>query len=532
MRISTPPRPVAVHPTGSPVRTFLFVVVQFIVLALISLGVLPPLRADGGHDHGDHQIDFEITTTAPAAQKHFEAGLYEAWGFNHIEAARSFDRALTEDPQCAMCAWGKALVLGPNINDRLDLVHHDALRTALAKAVERAPKTTEREQALIGALEARYGDAPLEDRSARDQAYARAMRRVARAYPDNLTIATLFAESLMDTTAWDYWTDDGEPRPVTTEFLELLTSVLERDEAHPGANHLLIHAVEKVRPDLGEPAADRLADGEQATGHLVHMASHIYIRLGRYDDAIRVNQRAIKDDDNYAAKHPVPPEYFTYMLHNHHMLAVAAMFSGEQSLSAPAMAHIRDQVDKDSMADPGAGALQLYYSAHLFEKIRFERWNEILAQKDPGTELAFPRAIWHTARGLALQATGEQAAAREELVAVSRIAADTSLEETSIWGLNSVRRIVEIGHRVLAGRLAAADGDMKSAIGHLEKAVEFEDALVYDEPPPWPIPVRQILGETLLAAGRSDDAAKRFAEDLAIYPKNVVSLAGMERASQ
>ena len=506
-----------------------FTVMLLLALSFTSLQATQALAMDG--DHGDgHGIHFPITTDQAPAQSAFNRGLELAWGFNHLEGAAAFREAAAADPACGMCWWGVALVLGPNINDRFDLTYHDEILEALAKAESLSAKASESERALIAALGERYANAPQQDRSALDHAYARAMRRVARRFPDDLHIQTLFAEALMDTTAWNYWKEDGQPRDVTKEFLGTLESVLKRDPTHAGANHLLIHAVEQERPEAGVAAADRLAASSQATGHLVHMASHIYIRVGRYDDAIRINERAIADDDEYAASHEVPSEYNGYMLHNHHMLAINAMLDGQSKKVEKALEHIHTAVDRDAMREPVYGAGQLYFASHLFSKVRFEQWDKILAQDQPLSDLALPRAVWHFATGMAKLGRGESAATN--LDALRALAADESIEETSIWGLNSVRRLVEIASHTLAGESARASGAEEQAIAELERALMIEDALVYDEPPPWPLSTRWYLGRALLEAGQPAQAARRFEEDLSTYPRNGWSLAGLVVANE
>ncbi|HVS64854.1 MAG TPA: hypothetical protein VMT85_15275 [Thermoanaerobaculia bacterium] len=489
----------------------------------------PVAARDGAHDHGDHH--HPVTTSSSEAQRHFDEGMHLAWGFNHLEAARTFRAAIEADPECAMCYWGLALVLGPNINAPADPQYHDEIVAAMAKARELAPQGSERERAYIEALSKRYGPEPVEDRSALDRAYASEMRRVARRFPDDLDAGVLFAEAIMDTMPWDYWTAEGEPKPATREFLDVLESVLRRDPKHPGGNHLLIHAVEKVRPDLGVPAAERLDVNAQATGHLVHMASHIYIRVGRYDDAVRVNERAIAEDQAYARTHEVPAEYEGYMLHNHHMLWAAACFEGRSQRALEAARYVEEHTPAALLADPVAGGgMQMYASFVYQHLVRFGRWDEILAEPAPETETAYPHAVWHYARGRAFVAKGELEAAAKELAAMKERLAAPELAGYAIWGLNPNRSVGLIGQHVLEGELAAARGEWESAISHLEEAVRREDALTYDEPPPWSYPARHSLGAVLLEAGKPAAAERVFRQDLDIFPRNGWSLLGLAQA--
>ncbi len=487
----------------------------------------PSLGLDGGHDHGG--FTHPITTTSHQAQEHFDRGLLLAWGFNHIEAAREFRSATAEDPSCAMCWWGVALVLGPNINAALDPDRYPEILEAFGKAKALSDSVTEPEQAYINALATRYGPGPEADRSELDRAYAAAMRRVALAHPDDLTAATLFAEALMDTMPWDYWLAGGEPKAATREFIDVLETVLRRETQHAGANHLLIHALEKTRPRLGVPAAERLDKNPQATGHLVHMASHIYMRVGRYDDAARVNARAIEDDDAYARDHETPAEYFPYMLHNHHMRWAALGFEGRRAEAAAEARYLADNIPPGLMRDPKLAGLQHFYSIPWFDQVWFSDWKAILATPEPDEDLPYARAIWHYARGMALANTSEVGAAGRQLQALTALAVDPRIADMMV-SINTGRAVLEIARELLGGTLAAASGDHPEAIRRLAEAVRREDALTYDEPPSFLMPSRQLLGVAQLAAGRPADAERTFRGDLEVFPGNGWSLRGLEQS--
>jgi tetratricopeptide (TPR) repeat protein len=276
---------------------------------------------------GNHH--YPISTNSELAQRYFDQGLILAYGFNHAEAARAFQEVARLDPNCAMAYWGLAYVLGPNINAPMAETAVSPAWQAIQQAMALRENATAKERALIEALAQRYAENPVADRSSLDLAYANAMRQVAQQYPDDLDIATLFAESLMDTTPWDYWEDNGEPKPEGAEIIAILESVRDRNLDHPGANHLYIHAVEKERPELAVDAADRLLNFAPGAGHLVHMPSHIYIRVGRYHDAVVSNQRGVAADQQYVHQHRLESIYpLVYMPHNHHFLWFAATMSG------------------------------------------------------------------------------------------------------------------------------------------------------------------------------------------------------------
>lgn len=510
----------------NPLRTFTRVAVMTIA-TLLAAGIL---AADGGHDHGVRS--HPITTSSAEAQRLFDVGLSQAWGFNHIEAARSFRAATAADPDCAMCWWGVALVLGPNINAALDPAHYPEILNALDRAHATSKSATKAERAYIKALGERYSEKPVEDRTDLDRAYARAMRRVANSYPKDLDAATLFAESLMDTMPWDYWTETAEPRPLTREFIDVLEKVLTQEPSHSGANHLLIHAVEKTRPDLGVPAAERIEAQEQATGHLIHMASHIYIRVGRYDDAARVNAMAIEDDDEYARHHEVPLEYVPYMLHNHHMRWAALTFAGRAEESFAEASYLADHAPPEALRHPVFGSfIQHLLTLPLFDDLRYGRWQSVLEFPAPADDLLYPQALRHFGRGIAHVRQGNLEDAQVELDALRTVAVDPRVAEAAV-NFNSVTSLLTIAERTLTGEVAGARGDWGVAVESLEVAVDTEDALVYDEPPPWLPPARQWLGDLLVRAGRTEDAAGVFRADLEIYPDNAWSVAGLQRVSE
>ncbi|NEQ51848.1 MAG: hypothetical protein F6K11_17195 [Leptolyngbya sp. SIO3F4] len=386
-----------------------------------------------------------------------------------------------------------------------------------------------RERALIEALATRYVADPNIERDALDQAYAQAMQEVHRQYPDDLDIAVLYAEALMDTMPWNYWDEDGNPDPKTERLLSTLESVMARDPKNIGALHLYIHAVEKEHPALAEAAADTLGPLVPGSGHLVHMPSHIYIRIGRYRDAVVANQQAIAADNGYQRETQVAPNIYTlaYMPHNYHFEWFAALMGGQSELALDAADHTA-QVDETMLQDPDfAGALQHYYSVPLFTLIRFERWDDILATPAPDEGLKYPVGIWHYAQGMALAAQEKTAQAREHLTMLQTLVDDPSLTEQKIWGLNATNDIIHIATSVLAGEIAQAEGDSEQAIALLQQAVDLEKQLVYNEPPDWYSPTQNLLGQVLLKSGHYDAAETAFLSDLDAYPQNGWSLYGL-----
>ncbi|ELR99394.1 hypothetical protein [Gloeocapsa sp. PCC 73106] len=472
-----------------------------------------------------------ISSENALAQSYFNQGMTLAYGFNHAEAARSFAESTQQDPNCAICYWGIALVLGPNINAPMDESVTDQAWNALQKAVELSDNASESEKDYILALSQRYLENPPADRRPLDLAYAEAMQKVAQKYPEDLDAVTLYAEALMDTTPWDYWQEDGTPKPEGTQIIHTLESVLAREPDHIGANHLYIHAVEKEKPELGIGAADRLGNLVPGSGHLRHMPSHIYIRVGQYHNANIANQQAIAADLDYATGCHVQGLYpLVYMPHNQHFLWFGAVMNGQSAIALQA-AQETAKVNQDLIRDPAlAGVLQHYSSIPLYTLVRFSKWDEILATSPPESDLSYPLGVWHYARGMALVNKQKIDEARAELTQLEEIAEIPALKELKIFGFNPSSSILGISNQVLSAEIASQEKDFPSAIAHLEQAIEIEDSLIYTEPADWYHPVRQILGKTLNQAGQFSAAEAAYREDLVIYPDNGWSLYGLAQS--
>lgn len=496
-------------------------VISLLVAADPEPPIAPLLEGLGSHHH-------EISTDSPQAQRYFDQGLVLSFGFNHQEAARSFRQAQILDPECAMCFWGESLVLGPNINAGMDVSENPRAYAAVQRALALKDSATERERAYIEALAERYAEQAPDDRGALDQAYAEAMGKVAERFPDDPDAASLHAEALMDTTPWNYWEDDGSPKPVTRTILATLETVLAEHPNHPLANHLYIHAVEKVHPERGIAAADRLRDLVPGAGHLVHMPGHIYIRVGRYEEAVLANEKAIAADDAYIVQCHAQGLYpVAYMPHNQHFLAAAASFIGESEKALDAARHMRAHQDPKLMREAGYETLQHYWALPYFVMVRFGRWDALLAEPKPPEDLIYPTGIWHFARGLAHARAFELDEARKSLAALTWIANDPEMSATRIWETNTMAQILAIAREVLAGEIAMEDCQPDAAVGHLTTAVSLEDGLTYVEPSDWYVPARHYLGLALLAAERPAEAEAVYRKDLEIYPDNGWALVGL-----
>lgn len=484
--------------------------------------ILAPLL-DGMGDH-----HHPISSREPSTQRYFDQALVLTFNFNHAEAARSFREAARRDPGCAICYWGLALVLGPNPNSTMDDDAVPEAWAALQRARALADGASNRERAYIEALSSRYVEEPPVDRADLDLAYVDAMRTLTQRYPDDLDAATLLAEALMVTTPWDYWQEDGQPRPVAAEMIDLLESVIARDPLHPGANHLYIHAVEAERPELAIDSADRLRTLVPGAGHLLHMPSHVDIRVGRYHQAVTANLAAIAADNDYASQCHAQGLYpLAYMPHNRHFLWAAATLEGNGEIAHQAAREMAERIDTDKMRETGLETLQHFWVTPLYAMTRFSRWQEILDHPRPGSDLIYPTGVWHFARGMAFARTDRLPEARAELGELERIAADPRLESITVWDINTTAALLAIARQTVRGEIAAADGDYETAVLALEIGADLEDRLNYDEPPPWHAPVRQTLGAVYLEAGRPESAEAAYRQDLKTLPENGWSLWGL-----
>ena len=476
---------------------------------------------------GDHRR--KITTASPEAQRYFDQGLALIYGFNHDAAIRAFDYALAVDPTCAMCAWGKAAALGPNINLPLGPAAAGDAYAAGQLAVSLAPHASPVEQELIRAVAARYQPTYSEDRAALDLAYANAMREVRARHPEDVDVAVLTAEALMNLYPWSYWTADAQPREHTAELVALLEWAMEREPNHLGANHYYIHAMEEHFPEKAEAAADRLAPLAPDAGHLVHMPGHIYYRIGRYADAARVNVNAVASDEAYFARCR-PGDFYraAYYPHNIHFLWAAAVVEGQSAEAITTARSLASRVEEFHAELP---LVEEFLAIPILTLVRFGQWDAVLGEPAPPEGRPYQGAMWHYARGVAFARTQQVAEADAELAIVRAAMKSQANQELLLAGNTATAAaLIAIGEAHLEGELAAAKGDTGAAVAALERAVTLQDALVYMEPPPFYFPTRQALGAVLLEAGRAAQAETVYRADLDEWPKNGWSLYGLSRA--
>ena len=480
---------------------------------------------------GTHQ--HAISTKSAEAQSYFDQGMKLSYAFNHAEAIRSFQQGAALDPQCAMCYWGIAYALGPNINAPITEEAAKAAWAAVGQARGAASGASEKERAFIEALAKRYTADPKAERPPLDKAYAEAMRDLTRRYPDDLEAATLFAQSLMDTSPWNYWDQEGKPREFTGDVIAALESVLRRKPDHIGAIHMYIHAVEaSPDPKRAEPYADRLAALVPGAGHLVHMPGHIYLRTGRYHDASLANDNAVKADQAYLNANRVSGNMMYeigYVPHNFHFFVTSASLEGRQTDALEAAEKVRARMHADMLRDPSMGGMVQHMTlAPLYVKVWFGLWDQVLAEAIPPADLPFMTAMSQTARGLAFAATGRLADAEAAQKVVAELKDDPALKTSFVSSANTASAIVAIAHEVLSGDIEAKRRRADRAAGHFAKAAALESALTYMEPPDWPVPVRRLQGAALLELGRTREAEAAFRGDLAKFPDNGWSLSGLQ----
>jgi tetratricopeptide (TPR) repeat protein len=493
----------------------------------VFLAVAPCFSAQEPFFDGLGSYTRKVTTKSPEAQKYFNQGLNFYYGFNHGAAIRAFTAAAALDPDCAMAHWGIALSSGPHIN--FPLVPPPAAALAwkeLALAQTHAAHGSPVEQALIEALSHRYANPQPDDRSPLDQAYADAMRSVWTKYPHDPDVGALFAESVMDLRPWDQWTPDGQPEPGTNEIVSTLEAVLKLNLYHPFANHLYIHALEESpHPEQALAAADRMRDLQPGIAHNVHMPSHIDIRIGHWYEAIAANLKAVDTDRRYRAIVGEPKGLIVfYAAHNQHMLAYAAMMTGQRDLAVEHIRAMAREIPEDVLKEYamfGEGFMAMPYEV----MIRFGMWDDILAETDHPDFMVFTRAFRHAARGIAYAAKGDTEAARTEQAAY--VEASRLVPDDEMFGNNSCQALLKIASPMVEGEILVREGKVDEGLAQLRAAVTAEDSLHYDEPPGWILPVRHSLGANLMQAGRYAEAEQVYRDDLARLPENGWSLYGL-----
>lgn len=473
-------------------------------------------------------VDFPISSDVALAGDYFNQALTFSYGFNHAEAARSFEEAARQDPGCGICWWGVALVHGPNINKAMDDTQVAPAWAAVQKALALREAASPLEQALIDAVATRYSEDG-SGREALDAVYAGSMKGVAEAFPGNPHVLALYAESLMDLYPWSYWNDDGTPKAHTEALVAAIERAIAIDPEHPGALHLYIHAMEQYTPEKAVSAADALGPLVPVAGHLVHMPSHIYLRVGRYHDAVLANTEAALADEDYISQCNAQGFYPAgYYPHNIHFLWYSAMMEGQKGLAVASARRLHDRIDL-AMARQ-FGSIQRYLAVRGATYVRFGMWEEALAEPEAPEGMPMAAFMRDYARGVALAATGNVAGARAAVSRMQAQRASGELDAVMDRQGDIANLLTEIAVRLVEAEIARAEADRGGEIEHLKGAVAAQDALPYTEPPFWHFPVRQALGSAYLRLGEPQLARVAFEEDLGKFPDNGWSLYGLREA--
>ena len=520
-----------------------------ILLTLLFVFLLGPVKASAAFTEVEGKISFDgqiapilegmgthhfvISSKQKRTNIFFNQAIALTYGFNHLEAGRSFKQVAQLNPKLAIAYWGQALVLGPNINGAMEVSAVVPAFAAISKAKSLMLSASKKERGLIDALSVRYSeDETLSDRKQLDQAYAVAMHKLVRKYPNDPNIRTLLAEALMVIHSWDYWHGDGRPKEWTPKILEVLETGLNQSPRHAGLIHYYIHATEASKnPGRAETYADTLRDLVPGAGHLVHMPSHIYLRTGRYQDGVIANEKAMEVDDNYIVQCRAQGVYpLAYVPHNRHFLWAMASMQGNSLKAMAAAEHMAGHIDTSLMREPGLGTLQHYWVTPHFAYVRFGQWDKILKASRPEADLKYPLGVWHYARGIAFAATHKMGEAGKELQALQTLAKDDELKNVTVWQINDAQSVLMIAALVLEGEIAAKYHNYEKSIQVLKEAISLEDTLNYNEPSDWHYPVRQSLGAILIEAKDYLAAEKVYREDLLNFPNNGWSLYGLQKA--
>lgn len=508
----------------------------FIVTNGLSIGGLKMHSSPVAAQTSERDLMFEgmgnhtrkISTKSEATQAYFDQALTWAFAFNHDEAIRSLMHAARQDPECPMTWWGIAYCEGPNYNSPITPERSKAAFYAIENAKSRIKNASDVERALIEALAKRYTFPAAANRQPLDQAYAAAMSKVWKAFPQDADVGTLYAESLMMLRPWELYTTDGEPVENTDKIVSTLESVLKLQPDHPGANHLYVHAMEPSRtPERALKAAHALDNLIPASGHLLHMPSHIYVRTGLWNEAIEQNVKALDADQKYLKLSPEQGMQYIYMIHNSHMLAYAAMMSGREKEAMSAARHMWEQTPDSVIAKIGPVFDRWMCSVYDVQK-RFGRWDEIIAEPAPPATLPVTTAIWRAHRAVAFAAKKDFANAEIEYTAFRNARSAIPMAVLEMGGMDD--RFLQVSDLFIRGEIALQKEKWDLATELLTDAATIESTLAYGEPPQWLQPIRHTLGAVYLATNQHAKAEQCYREDLEKWPNNGWSLLGLSKA--
>ncbi|MEO6437382.1 MAG: hypothetical protein ABIP55_16685, partial [Tepidisphaeraceae bacterium] len=474
-----------------------------------------------------------VSTKNADAQRHFDDGLALCYAFNHDQAIRSFEKALKADANLAMAHWGIAYALGPNYNVDVDAAREKQAHERITQAADVAKTSgaTQAEKDYIAALSKRFSGAENPDLKQLAQEYAKAAGELSKKYPDDLDAATLHADAMMCLKPWKLWTKDYQPVEGTGKIVATLESVLKRDPDHLGANHLYIHAVEASKhPERALEAAARLPGLAPEQGHIVHMPSHIYARVGDHESAVTSNEAAVDADRAYFKRHPEGKGGIYEMMyypHNIHFIAYAESWQGNYAATRKWMKQLWEHAAPHV---PHMAMMEGFTVVPAQLDVKFRRWDDVLSWQSPDQKtMPITTVFYHFGRGMAFADKGDFSQAsseREKMVAIK-----SKLPEGTMLGmLNKADHVLSIAQRTLDAKIAAKQKNYASAEQLLREAAALEDDLTYMEPPDWLMPSCEALGGVLLRANKPADAEKVFRADLDKNPRSGRSLFGLQKS--
>jgi tetratricopeptide (TPR) repeat protein len=476
-------------------------------------------------------LHYPITTSVPEAQKYFDQGLKLVYGFNHVEALRSFNEAARLDPNSPMVYWGQALALGPNINDWNPMDREAMAFKAIQNARKAISNGSQKEIDFVMAMAARYNGKAYNVRDSLNFSYEQAMRKLSKKYPEDAEALTLFADALMMGSPWDYWLKDGSPKARTKEARAALESAMMKFPKHPGAHHLYVHLIEaSSKPADAMKSATVLETIMPAAGHIVHMPSHIYVRVGKYERSNYVNDLAVKVDEEFLTRTDDGGMYrIGYYPHNIDFLHYGQLMTGQRDASLSQAIKLVYQMKPMEQFAPAM--YDFFYPAPAVVQVRFGQWNEILALPAPNDNMYHTAATQRFARGLAFLRKGKVKEAKRELAVLDSLNKLDTMKKIKAF-YNTAAHFSKVPTEILRGEVLLAQGKVEQGLSALKIAVGTEDSLRYNEPPDWRIPSRHYLGAAFLDAGQHANAEKTFLEDLVRNPDNGWALKGLSLAQQ
>ena len=478
---------------------------------------------------GFNNFTRSVTTASAEAQQWFDQGLQLFYGFDRSAAIAAFTQAVKLDPQCAMAWWGLAYAYGPNIdNPRMTPEQSKAAYDAVQMALKHVESAEPAERALVESLVQRYAWPAPENRKHLDEAFATAMREAWMKFPDDPEVSVAYAESLMIQHPHDYWSAEGQPLGFTEQIITILGAILVDWPSHPGANHYYILAVEgSADPMRGWRSSSLLQELVPGSGHLVHISSHIFLRLGHYARAADASERAVEADRAMYAQTPPSDSYRVQMLRHCAALADAAMTEARLQTAIDACRRI-DAIADAEFCKRFLQSVDGLAATRFQVLVRFGKWDKILAEPEVPQEQLISRAMRHYARGAARAAMSDAPNARAELAHLDQMM--ESVTEDWLIGMHRASAVLPIMRQTLEARILIAENKFDEAVKTLQDAAALEDQIAFKSPRGWMVPVRHVLGALFLHLGRPADAEMEYRADLESHPHNGWAILGLRDA--